>query len=404
MEAVLGIPTPSQMFDALTVSLGHNSDFQAGRSVDHEVTFPATLKAFGISEERQAQYDEQGLLRPTRGSSYRPTLWRKYQLCFRYMREICIKGDNGRRVYQKESMKYMLTPYGVRRALQLAPFFDTNILEYFSPDEKEAKEGRGLDVMPIYDIKIVGFHDGKPLVEYSIIGWKRPEDETEKKINLTRVWFQQHWEHMWPKVQEFLARRLEKSHIQSLTDDHIHTFVERAIRCDSFHKHLKKNRKIYPSLLCQFVARSAFTELKTWGSDAACRATRGAYNERDREEIKKFHKDNTDNTKYRVHCTEEDNAHNGNGKVQKETGSVIDCVGHDAEMEMETMIEWETHLTKMRRVVNKRLPEPETHLKCYIMKRFWEFTYKEIAEQLHIPVRAANSYYKRTKKAVERRR
>lgn len=363
----LRLPTPSELYDALTITLGQFSGCEPGIAIHMERLFYPTLDRFGIGEDRRREYEAAALLYPPAGKPHAPSLWRKFNLAFRYMKDGCVQGEALPRMYQDCARYYKLTPHGAQRALELVPLYDADIMEFF--------------LAP-------------------------PEEETPRE-NLTLLWFTNNWSTMQPRVRAYLARHLERSETMGLSDDHISTFVERAIRRDSFHDHLAAGNKIYPSTLCNFVARSAYTEMRGWGSDGACRAIRGAMNERDRRKAAEFHEKNPDYASAKVFSKEHTRSSRGLGVCSFEGqeeglrgGAMLDTFGGDLEAEVLGMINMEQTMAQISSVLDSRLPEPDKHFQVFVMKEVDGMTYREIARNQDIPESRATTMVKKVRQTL----
>lgn len=355
------------------------TDFQPGLGIHMERAFFPTLARFGIDEDKRQSYQDAGLLYPEPGRSHSPTLWRKFQLAFRYMKDGSVNGEHSTRVYQEQPKIWKLTPWGASLASNLAPVVDDGAVEFFLED-----------------------------------------DDEEPRENLTRIWFQQNWNQMYPHLKRYLRKHLEKSHIQGLNDDHMHNYVVTAIANDSFHDHLEAGNKIYPSTLCNFVLRRAYTDMRTWGSDPSCRALRGAINERDRRRAKKFHSENPNYAQERVHSREHQRSSKGIGQVNYELGgedgprfhssgtngsAVVDSYGGDLETQMLEQISMERTMNAIANTLHEELGEKgEDACEIYMLRETAGMTYPEIARFKGIPESRATTLVRKAKAALAARR
>ena len=362
----LRLPTPSELYDALTITLGQFSGCEPGIAIHMERLFYPTLDRYGINEDTRREYEKRELLYPPNGKPHAPSLWRKFNLAFRYMKDGCVHSEPLPRVYQDSTRYYKLTPHGAQKALELVPLYDADIMEFFLA----------------------------------------PPVQEEQRENLTLLWFNQNWSDLQPRVRKHLAKHLEKSEQMGLSDDHINTFVERAIRRDSFHDHLAAGNKIYPSTLCNFVVRSAYTEMRGWGSDPACRAIRGAINERDRRKAKEFHEENPDYATNRVFSREITRGNRGlgvccfEGQEEGLKGAMLDTFGGNLESEAIGMLNMQDTMAQISSVLDSRLPEPDKHFEVFVMKEVDGMTYREIARDRSIPESRATTMIKKVRKTL----
>lgn len=444
------LPTPSELYEPLLVTLGAMTDYQPGIGIHMERAFFPTLARFGIDEEKRRAYEDAGLLYPEPGRSHAPTLWRKFQLAFRYMKDGVVNGEQATRVYQEQPKFWMLSPWGASLAADLAPVVDTDVMEFFLEDD----------------------------------------DDDLPRENLTRIWFQQNWKDMYPHLQRYMRTHAEKSSIQDLTDDHMHNYVVTAISNDSFRPHLDRSevvvvltgeldegetlksfkkmleakyaksgeveaiendegkamfriegfrglvqkvhqnddlmvvserslepKKIYPSTLCSFVLRRAYTDMRTWGSDPSCRAIRGAINERDRRRAKAFHEEHPTYAQDRIHSREHQRASKGIGRVNFELSggedgprfrnsgtngnAVLDSYGGDFESEMMESITMERTMDAIANALHEELGENgEDACEIYMLRETAGMTYPEIARYKGIPESRATSLVKKAKAAL----
>lgn len=361
----LRLPTPSELYEPLLVTLGLSTGFEPAFAMHMDRLFFPTLKRFGLSDKGRRRYERAGLLYPKPGDPHKPTLWRKYQLAFRYMREGCVRGEARPRMFQNEPKIWMLTPFGADLALTVAPVHDVDVTEFFLAQDAEPRE------------------------------------------NLTLLWFRQNWTAMQPRVQAYMAKHLPRSAVQGLTEEHINTFVERVIRKDSFHDHLANDGKIYPSTLCNFVMRSAYTEMRTWGSDPSCRAIRGAVNERDRRRAREFHDEHPNYSRERIHSREHQRASRGIGVIAFEcgdenraVGAVLDTYGGDLDGDVTEVMSMESTIKTIAEALNRIMPNGEEAFELFVMKEVGGMTYREIATARRIPESRASTTIKRARTAL----
>lgn len=359
------LPTPSEFYEPLLVTLGLATDFQPGLGMHMDRLFFPTLKRFGINDKERKRYQQANLLYPERGNPHTPTLWRKYQLAFRYMREGCVRGEGAPRVFQEEPKIWKLTPFGADLAMTMAPVKDADDDEFFLEPEGEPRE------------------------------------------NLTLLWFRQNWTNMQPKVRAHLAKNMESSVKQDLTDDHIHTYIERAIRKDSFHDHLESGNKIYPATLCRFVLLSAYSEIRNWGSDPSCKSLRGALSKRDRDRAEQWHKENPNYSRYRVHSREHQRTNKGLGTVffesnneNRATGAVLDSYGGDLETDVSASMSMADTISTIAETLNETMPNGEEAFEMFVMKEVKGMTYKEVAVARAVTESRATSIIKKARIAL----
>lgn len=159
------------------------------------------------------------------------------------------KGGHGR---------WMLTPYGVEVALKL------NGATLEAPQEPEPVE-----VAP------------EPIEEQ-----KNPQRASQGP-NVTARWF---GEHLRPKgklylmMRRSLSKRLPISAATDQIEDHIQTFVMRAIRRDSFAKVLSTGKSLPYSKVISYCVNSGRTDVRNMGTDPVCRTLYGAQTEKERRD------------------------------------------------------------------------------------------------------------------------
>jgi hypothetical protein len=89
-------------------------------------------------------------------------------------------------------------------------------------------------------------------------------------------------------LSEKVARKLVVSSTMGLVEDHVNTYLMKAIRRDAFAKMLaEKNGKIPWSKIVSYCVRSAYTDIRGEGTDAHCRTLRGSLTEQNRKQMAK---------------------------------------------------------------------------------------------------------------------
>jgi len=100
--------------------------------------------------------------------------------------------------------------------------------------------------------------------------------------NLTAWWMEKN-----PRFyRAFLAKvkkKLKASANMDLVADHVHTFIVKLIERDGLRKKLASGGHYSVSQVASYCVRSAFTDIRGWGTDAHCRALRGARTEQERK-------------------------------------------------------------------------------------------------------------------------
>lgn len=103
-----------------------------------------------------------------------------------------------------------------------------------------------------------------------------PPKHRAKGDNVTSRWFAQEWVRFLPYARARLAKKLRKSAEFDMLDDHIMSYVTRAIERNYLSKYLEGKNTIPPSLVCVFIFHMASSDLRKNGRNPACRATHGA--------------------------------------------------------------------------------------------------------------------------------
>lgn len=166
------------------------------------------------------------------------------------------KGGHGR---------WMLTPFGVDAALKLNGTLQEGLQE---PEPVEVAPE------PVEEPKAP-----EPVEEAP----ERPS----KSPNMTAVWM---GKHMHPKgklyqmMRRSLSKRLPISATTDQIEDHIQTFVMRAIRRDSFAKVLSTGKTIPYSKVVSYCVNSGRTDVRNMGTDPVCRTLYGAQTEKERRD------------------------------------------------------------------------------------------------------------------------
>jgi hypothetical protein len=112
---------------------------------------------------------------------------------------------------------------------------------------------------------------------------KRPEG------NVTAQWFAQHLtpqrgqnkSPLMSQMEAALRRHLPISYRADLIEDHINTYIMRAIRRDAFAKHLQEGKLTYGKVV-SYCVNSGRTDARNMGTDPLCRELYGARTERER--------------------------------------------------------------------------------------------------------------------------
>lgn len=97
----------------------------------------------------------------------------------------------------------------------------------------------------------------------------------------TIEWLEDRWPEVWDRCNRALPKYLSRSADMGLLQTHLQQFALTLLRRDSIGKRRDKGKKD-PSLaqVQGWALNSAITDIRSWGRDAATRATRGALTER----------------------------------------------------------------------------------------------------------------------------
>lgn len=88
---------------------------------------------------------------------------------------------------------------------------------------------------------------------------------------------------LWSLLRWAVARKLPTSAASGLVDDHLHNCVMRLVARDSCRKRLLAGIPIPDTLLASWAVRSAYTDIRDWGTNPITREVYGARTERELE-------------------------------------------------------------------------------------------------------------------------
>lgn len=116
-----------------------------------------------------------------------------------------------------------------------------------------------------------------------------PPVEEEFKRNTTAEWFNQHLTPgrghaeapLLSQMKAALRRHLPVSHRAGMVEDHVHTYIERAIRRDAFARHLQEGKLTYGQVTA-YCVNSGRSDARNMGTDPVCRELLGARTEQER--------------------------------------------------------------------------------------------------------------------------
>lgn len=111
---------------------------------------------------------------------------------------------------------------------------------------------------------------------WSTYGKPTARNRNAHRHNATARYFAQHWGEIIPQCCAYLTRKLRLSAELGKIEDHVMSWVTRAIEKNYLEKFLDDQGDLPPSLVCLFMFRMAASDLRKDGRNPACRALHGA--------------------------------------------------------------------------------------------------------------------------------
>lgn len=93
---------------------------------------------------------------------------------------------------------------------------------------------------------------------------------------LTAKWVRENWGKVEPEIRNILIRTFPKSHAMGVVDEHLQGFVCRLLSRDDLAPHIRGGHRVLTSVLCAWAKQYVSSEIRTWGTDGACRSSRQA--------------------------------------------------------------------------------------------------------------------------------
>ena len=363
------LPKPKDLYRGLMISLGWATNFTPGVEILNETIFLNTLRASGIDPDTVPEH----LLYPTKGRACKDhTCWRVFLHAFRYQKDAAQHDEPNVRVRQEQRSFWCMTDWGVKYVQSL-----------------KLDEGEWGKISDLFSSR-------------ECVDTRKDPDA----VNLTLQWF----ETEWPKMEKDVIRRLSQSKQLNrstdmlLIEDHVHSYILRALRNNSFYKDLKAGNHIPPSKIITYILNSAYTEMRGWGKDASCVAIRGATSATHRRKCAEYNSSREEGARQAWYSN---NSRPLAGTLKyshsEDTSEIHDHFGGDLQAELCEKIAAFEGLQRISRAVGlkvRRLPERQTME--IVIQSFWDdLSVQEISNRHQIGEKEVSAVLREVRKACK---
>lgn len=107
-------------------------------------------------------------------------------------------------------------------------------------------------------------------------GFKEAQEHSIYRENLSALWLQVHYTKLFERLTKHLKTKMPRSAEFNKIDGHIHGYLERVIRLDSFRPYLLQGRPLAYSTICGWCRRSSYSQIRDEATDVLCRHQYGS--------------------------------------------------------------------------------------------------------------------------------